>query len=159
MLHDCILKLSDESITKVLQNYVQLDVLIILASHHDANVRAAIVKLINVVVNRTSTDQMAKYTKLNYWTHLGNQLSLHPANSSLVEAIMDWVLDLHITIANVNKQLEDGNLKIGKVAIISLIAVLTQASHDPLLLGVTLKFLRIILVSINKYINCTVKEL
>lgn len=149
MLHDCVQNLGDDRVSKVLQNYVQMEILIVLASHQDANVRAAIVKLIKIVVYRTSSEQIAKYTKLHYWHHLGNQLALNPVNSNLIENLMDWVLDLHITLESVNRYLDEGKMTIRKVALVPLIAVLPQCVHDPLLLRVTLKFLRIVIVSIS----------
>lgn len=148
-LRDCIQNLEDVRITKVLQNHVQIEILIVLASHHDANVRAAIVKLINIVILRTSPERIAKYTKLHYWHHLGNQLALHPVNSNLIEATMNWVLQLNVTLDCVNRDLESKTQEIQKVALIPLIAVLPQCAHDPVLLGITLKFMRILTVSFD----------
>jgi len=74
-----------------------------MSSHDDVNVRAAILRLLAAITHRLSSNTLAQFSKQKYWHHLGNQISLHPANMNLVEACVQWITGTKFSLENVMK--------------------------------------------------------
>lgn len=128
LLKDFILILPDSSVEEVLSHYVTIDILIILSNHRDGNVRAAIVRLLSIICDRNSSNILTANVKLFYWNHLGNQISLYPANLNLVNACIQWITGHCITLEQLmsTQIIEIQQIK----GFNTLIAIIPQTIHD-----------------------------
>lgn len=128
LLKDFILILPDSSVEEVLNHYVTIDILIILSNHRDGNVRAAIVRLLSIICDRNSSNISTASLKLFYWNHLGNQISLYPANLNLVNACIQWLTG-HCT--SLEQLMSPQFIEIQQInGFNTLIAILPQTIHD-----------------------------
>lgn len=127
----------DSSVEEVLNHYVTIDILIILSNHRDGNVRAAIVRLLSIICDRNLSNISMANLKLFYWNHLGNQISLYPANFNLVNSCIQWITGHCITLEQLMlaqiieiQQINGFN---------TLIAIIPQTIHDFNLATLTLQ--------------------
>lgn len=128
LLKDFILILPDSSVEEVLNHYVTIDILIILSNHRDENVRAAIVRLLSIICDRNSSNISTASLKLFYWNHLGNQISLYPANLNLVNACIQWITGHCISLEQI---MSTQTIEIQQInGFNTLIAILPQTVHD-----------------------------
>lgn len=91
LLKDFILILPDSSIQEVLAHYVTIDVVLVMANHHDASVRTSIIRLLTHMCQRMSDNTKQLYHKCHYWHHLGNQIALNPVSLTLVQTCCQWI--------------------------------------------------------------------
>lgn len=123
LLRDFILILPDNEIEEVLSHYVTLDIVLVLANNPTASVRASIIRLLNVMCDRHNVT-----TKTIYFHHLGNQISLHPTEFSLVQACVQWVTG---SCLNLDQLVQTNEFKVvQKCGLNSLIAIIPQTLHD-----------------------------
>lgn len=91
LLKDFILIFPDSSIQEVLAHYVTIDVVLVMANHHDASVRTSILRLLTHMCQRMSDNTKQLYYKCHYWHHLGNQIALNPVSLALVQTCCQWI--------------------------------------------------------------------
>lgn len=91
LLKDFILILPDSSVQEVLTHFVTFDVILVMANHYDARVRAAIIRLLAVMCERLNKLTVTQFTKSYYWYHLGNQVALHAADLYLIQVCAQWI--------------------------------------------------------------------
>lgn len=128
LLRDFILILPDNSVHEVLSHYVTLDILIVLANHHDINVRTSILNLLAIICDRLAQPVISQHTKTNYWFHLGNQISLNPVNLNFLNVCVQWVTGLCIDL---DQLIEMNGIEVKqKHGLNILIAILPQTVYD-----------------------------
>lgn len=98
LLKDFILILPDSSIQEVLTHYVTVDVILVMANHHNVKVRTSIVRLLTHMCQRLNETTSTQYQKSFYWHHLGNQVALHSVNLQLVQACCQWITGSCLTL-------------------------------------------------------------
>ncbi|KAJ6646111.1 Lysosomal-trafficking regulator [Pseudolycoriella hygida] len=130
LLKDFILILPDTAIQEVLSHYVTVDIILVMANHHDPGVRTSIVKLLTVVCSRLKETAYNNCKKSYHWYHLGNQIALHKADLNLVTAIVQWVTSRGFSLSLDQLTCDNGVQIIEKCGLHSLIAVLPQCIHD-----------------------------
>lgn len=101
LLRDFILILPDNSVQEVLNHYVTLEILIVLANHSDVRVRTAIVNLLTIMCERLPASVIAQHTKQHYWYHLGNQIALNTADLRLFNVCVKWITGLNLDIDDI----------------------------------------------------------
>lgn len=133
LLKDFILILPDSIIRDVLAHYVTVDVVLVLANHRDAAVRAAIVRLLAVMCQRlgdTALGQMQR--SAHSWLHVGNQMALHPVDEPLVLACCQWATGSCLSL---DQMIVQPDLRIvDRVALHAVLAVLPQTAGDLMVL-------------------------
>lgn len=129
LLRDFILILPDTTIREVLGHYVTVDIVLVLANHPDACVRAAIVRLLTVMCQRLDDTRLAKYQRAHSWLHAGNQIGLHAVDEELALACAQWVtggvcLSIDQMIAQTDLRIAD------RIGLHALLAVLPASVGD-----------------------------
>ena len=143
ILRNFIILLDDAKAEFELPECLKMEMLIMFSNHHDANVRAAIVELIEVITSRESLDIVTRYEKSYYWTHLGNQLSILPVNMRMAQACVDWICFEKISLHDISRS-QKIQIKY-KPAFSVLISMIPSMVHDAQLIGCVTKFLRLVL--------------
>jgi hypothetical protein len=145
LLRDFILILPDSSAQEVLKHYVTMEILLVISSHNNEKVRAAIIRLFDVIVNRLPTPVLNQYSKNNFWLHLGNQISLYPADFHLVQSCMHWITGTNILmeLQSDYQQLPPLNVE-QKYGFNVLMSVLPGILQNKQLTVVSLEFLRLV---------------
>lgn len=134
LLRDFVLILPDTAVGEVLSHYVTFEIVLVLANNRNASVRAAIILLLAVMCDRHTA--VAK--PINFF-HLGNQISLHPTEFSLVQACVQWVTGSFLSMEQL--VLENDLKVMHKWGLNSLIAIIPQTIHDIGLAQSILKFM------------------
>lgn len=140
MMCEFLITLPDTQVQEVLQNHLKIEILIVLANHEDPNVRAALIKLVCVILERTSAEQKESYMRLNYWVHFGNQISISTVNCNMIQACMEWIGRGSLSISSLNSLIE--NELIQKEGLLPLIACLPKIINDTSLFPKTSKYVR-----------------
>lgn len=86
---------------QVLNHYVTLPIILILANNNDPDVRAVIIRLTAMVFERLSPVALQNAAKNLYWLHLGNQMSLYPANMALITSVAQWVTGSNLRLEKI----------------------------------------------------------
>jgi lysosomal-trafficking regulator len=139
MLRDIVLFLDDQRVETDLHEFMNIEMLIMFANHNDPNTRTALIELIQMFMTRLSNETISKYEKQNLWFHLGNQLSMHPVDSRMVQACMNWIFCEKMSIQQILR-LQKYNFNY-KPAIGLLVAMIPAMIHDCELFISTTKFL------------------
>lgn len=92
LLRDALRVMPDSQVGKVLRRVLRVEVLLVLANNPDARVRTALVKVIQVYLQRASDELVNRFIKLKYFTHLANQISLYPGSEPLVVTLENLAL-------------------------------------------------------------------
>lgn len=131
LLRDTLLVLPDTMSSQVLCHVVKPELLLVMANHPATPVRTAVVKVLAAFLQRSSDEELNKFTKNRYFYHLANQLSLFTASRDLANAC--GVLITRCT-ASLEEQMEltswnDLNsVQLG--AIPPILALLPKSIHD-----------------------------
>ncbi|KAL7034576.1 hypothetical protein ACKWTF_008011 [Chironomus riparius] len=145
MLTDIIKNLDVLRLQTELPECLKIESFIMFANHQDADVRAAVTNLIRTLTSRQSVDQVSTYQKANYWIHLGNQLSIWPVNTNMVQACLDWIC---VEELKVNEIAEGSEIEIQyRPALRVLISMLPSMTNDIGLLKNTVRFIDCVMKS------------
>lgn len=149
LLRDFILILPDNSVQEVLNHYVTLEILIVLANHRDVRVRTAIVNLLTIMCERLPASVITQHTKQNYWYHLGNQIALNAADLRLFNACVQWITGLCLETEQI---LEMNEINVTqKYGLNVLIAILPQTVANGDLSIRTFEFLNQLYEKVHTY--------
>lgn len=92
LLRDALRVLPDSQVGSVLKHVLRVEVLLVLSNNPDARVRTALVKLIQVYLQRANDEQVNRFIKHKYFVHLANQVSLYPGSEPLVVTLENLAL-------------------------------------------------------------------
>lgn len=152
LLRDFILILPDNYAEEVLHHYVTIEILLVLSSHYNCGVRASIIRLISVLIDRLPPNTLNQYTKQNYWYHLGNQIALYPVDIDIIQSCIHWITGSSVNVEalqqNQYKFTEDLVIR-QKLGMNVLIAILAQTIHAPELTNLTTQLLNHIYNNVN----------
>lgn len=129
LLKDYLLILPDNHADEVLQHYVKLEILLVLANHHSPQIRAAILSVVSVICNRLDRTELEKHSKKFSWFHLGNQISTHLVDNGLFEVAIQSVSGYYYKLG-VIAELEQISIQ-NPYCINALIGLLPQTTTNP----------------------------
>ncbi|CRK97431.1 CLUMA_CG010820, isoform A [Clunio marinus] len=153
MLRDSVILLEDSRAVMELSECLQIEMLIMFANHHDANVRAAIIELIIAMMRRETSENILRYEKGNYWIHLGNQLTISRVNMRMVQACVDWICSKKVSIQDLSRSQA---IEIHYKPIFNVLFMMIPSMiHDAQLMNYLIKFLRLILETQSECFNTT----
>ena len=92
LLRDALRVLPDSQVASVLKHVLRVELLLVLSNNPDARVRTALIKLIQVYLQRASDEEQNKFIKQKYFVHLANQISLYPGSEPLVVTLENLAL-------------------------------------------------------------------
>ncbi|XP_058802324.1 lysosomal-trafficking regulator isoform X2 [Phymastichus coffea] len=92
LLRDALRVLPDSQVGAVLKHVLRVEILLVLSNNSDARVRTALIKLIQVYLQRASDEQVNKFIKQKYFIHLANQISLYSGSEPLVVTLENLAL-------------------------------------------------------------------
>lgn len=143
ILRNSVILLDDFKAEHDLPDCLKMEMLIMFANHHDANVRAAIIELIEALTYRESPERVTHYEKSHFWTHLGNQLSIAPVNMRMAQACVDWICLDKVSLQDLSRAQK---LQIQyKPAFGVLIAMIPSMVKDSNVMSCATKFLRFVM--------------
>ncbi|XP_075162277.1 lysosomal-trafficking regulator mauve [Haematobia irritans] len=93
LLKDFLCLLPDNDIDDVLRHYIKVEFLLVLANHQSAQVRCAVIKLMNALTQRLFPQDVQACMKAYYPHHLANQLSIGHCDCNMFESCLEWVCD------------------------------------------------------------------
>lgn len=91
LLKDFLCLLPDSDIDDVLNHYIKVEFLLVLANHNSTCVRSAVIKLISALTQRLFPQDIQVCIKTWYPHHLANQLSIGVCNRTMFETCLEWV--------------------------------------------------------------------
>ncbi|XP_065359183.1 lysosomal-trafficking regulator [Calliphora vicina] len=91
LLKDFLCLLPDNDIDDVLNHYIKVEFLLVLANHNSACVRSAVIKLISALTQRLFPQDIQVCIRALYPHHLANQLSIGFCDSNMFESCLEWV--------------------------------------------------------------------
>ncbi|TMW51472.1 hypothetical protein DOY81_003443 [Sarcophaga bullata] len=91
LLKDFLCLLPDNDIDDVLNHYIKVEFLLVLANHNSPCVRSAIIKLVSALTQRLYPQDIQVCIKALYPHHLANQLSIRFCDIGMFESCLDWV--------------------------------------------------------------------
>ncbi|KAI8121400.1 hypothetical protein FF38_05913 [Lucilia cuprina] len=91
LLKDFLCLLPDTDIDDVLNHYIKVEFLLVLANHNNTGVRTAVIKLISALTQRLFPQDIQVCIRAFYPHHLANQLSVGFCDSNMFEACLEWV--------------------------------------------------------------------
>lgn len=91
LLKDFLCLLPDCDIDDVLNHYIKIEFLLVLANHNSVCVRAAVIKLVSALTQRLFPQDIQVCIKALYPYHLANQLSISFCDSNMFDSCMEWV--------------------------------------------------------------------
>ncbi|XP_059611757.1 lysosomal-trafficking regulator [Phlebotomus argentipes] len=118
LLQNFIVIMPDNAIADVLSHYVTFQLLLILANNPSGDVRAEIVTLLANLCDRMPQERISQHFKSNYFSHLANQISIYPANYTLMMSCRK----LAACLPECAKQKH-------RIGVVLLIAILPQLLH------------------------------
>ncbi|KAL7305380.1 hypothetical protein TKK_0002123 [Trichogramma kaykai] len=92
LLRDALRVLPDSQVSPVMRHVLRAELLLVLANDPDARVRTALVKLVQVYLQRAGDEQLNKFIKQRYFVHLANQVALYPGSEPLVVTLENLAL-------------------------------------------------------------------
>ncbi|XP_078037136.1 lysosomal-trafficking regulator mauve isoform X2 [Augochlora pura] len=92
LLRDAVRVLPDSQVGSVLKHVLRAELLLVLANNPDARVRTALIKVVQIYLQRASDEEVNKFIKQKYFMHLANQIALYPGSEPLVVALENLVL-------------------------------------------------------------------
>lgn len=127
LLKDFLCLLPDNDIDDVLNHYIKVEFLLVLANHNSPAVRAAVIKLISALTQRLFPQDIQVCTRALYPHHLANQLSIGFCDSNMFESCLEWVCG---TIASMDKIIStDINLHIqNRFGLNALLAIASKSA-------------------------------
>lgn len=129
LLKDYLLILPDNHADEVLQHYVKLEILLVLANHHSSSIRAAILSVVSVLCNRLDRVELEKHSKKFSWYHLGNQISTHLVDNGLFEVAIQSVSGYYYRLSEI-AELDKISIQ-NPYCLNALIALLPQTTTNP----------------------------
>lgn len=129
LLKDYLLILPDNHADEVLQHYVKLEILLVLANHHSSSIRAAILSVVSVLCNRLDRLELEKHSKKFSWYHLGNQISTHLVDNGLFEVAIQSVSGYYYRLSEI-AELDKISIQ-NPYCLNALIALLPQTTTNP----------------------------
>jgi lysosomal-trafficking regulator len=147
MIRDALLSIDDNRVQMDIADCIKIESLIMFANHHDANVRAAIIKLTKTLIERQSQEMVNFYQKSHYWVHFGNQIAISPVNLGVIQACANWILmnEKSLSIEEINKR-EKLEIKF-KAALRILTEIISSTTHNAKLLKTTMQFFKLVMES------------
>ncbi|XP_023246507.1 lysosomal-trafficking regulator [Copidosoma floridanum] len=94
LLRDALRVLPDSQIGSALKQVFRVELLLVLSNNPDARVRTALVKVIQVYLQRASDELVNKFIKQKYFVHLAHQISLYPGSEPLVVTLENLALKI-----------------------------------------------------------------
>ncbi|XP_074102061.1 lysosomal-trafficking regulator mauve isoform X2 [Cotesia typhae] len=82
LLRDALRVLPDCHIESVVKHVIRAELLLILLNNPDTRVRTAVVKVIQIYLQRADDEEINKFIKQKYFFHLANQITLYPSNNN-----------------------------------------------------------------------------
>lgn len=94
LLRDALRVMPDCQINTVLKLVTRVESLLVLSNNPDARVRTALIKVIQVYLQRSNDEQINKFIKQKYFVHLAQQISLYPGSEPLVVTLENLALKI-----------------------------------------------------------------
>ncbi|XP_016837232.1 lysosomal-trafficking regulator isoform X2 [Nasonia vitripennis] len=92
LLRDALRVLPDSQVGSVLKHVLRVELLLVLSNNPDARVRTALIKVIQVYLQRTTDEEVNRFIKQKYFVHLANQISLYAGSEPLVVTLENLAL-------------------------------------------------------------------
>lgn len=91
LLRSYIILLPDNMVAEVLQHYVTLELLTILANNADGGVRCQLLRLLAAMCDRMDAAKFEQLLDSHRFVHLANQLVIYPVTLEMVMTCRGWV--------------------------------------------------------------------
>lgn len=92
LLRDALRVLPDSQVGSVLKHVLRVELLLVLSNNPDARVRTALIKVIQVYLQRATDEEVNRFIKQKYFVHLANQISLYAGSEPLVVTLENLAL-------------------------------------------------------------------
>lgn len=128
LLQTYIILLPDNMVAEVLDHYVTIDLLLILANNVDGGVRAQLLRLLEAMCERMDSDRFDALLDSQKLVHLANQLLIYPVTLEMVMACRQWVQ------AAMGQQQQLKKRNVGLIFLVALLPSLV-AKYESTLIG------------------------
>lgn len=128
LLRSYVILLPDNMVTEVLDHYVTIELLIVLANNADGGVRSQLLRLLAAMCNRMDAVRFHLLLEGFKFVHLANQLVIYPVNLEMIMTCRRWAQGEEETAAEQEKR---------NVGLIFLVAMLPHmiARHENTFVG------------------------
>ncbi|XP_061172369.1 lysosomal-trafficking regulator-like isoform X2 [Saccostrea echinata] len=129
-LSNVVINMPDTMVTKVLQNVINTDILIIMAHSNSPEVRTCVIKLLSSYLFRAPPEQVSDFLKKESFHLLGAQFYQYPSHTQQLEESISLILGLRFTF---DSDLEINKLEMTPVqqsAVVLLLSLLENTLWD-----------------------------